>query len=262
MNKYDIVYTNNNILGYFEDKVYKPYSKEEKDNLLNNIKKDVIKKDYSRKLSSLIIGLTMLIAAITLAILMIFNVITLGNSQWFNFTFICAGLILLWLVFYFLFGLIFYRKLIINFSFKSSKLNNPNSCVTFASSNYYKFVNNYFKYVKNTLLYENSDNKKRKLVLFGLKKPVGYSSFIFNGNASTNIAYYYLTVKSKKFLFLPGFVIIVDGKNSDVIANNEFIAKKNEKTYHLYKNDMLITSFVDEKDFNINFFHFKYDQIV
>ena len=192
---------------------------------------------------------------------MITNVVFLGNSQWFTFTFICAGLVLVWIVLYFILGLFFYRKLTINFHFKNSKITNPNSCVTFASSNYYKFVNNYSKYVTNTSFVENSDSKKKKLVLFGLKKPVGYSSFIFNGNASTNIPYFYLTIKNQKFLFLPGFVILVCGKKSDVIANNEFHVKQQEKTYHLYKNDTLITSFIDNSDFNINFFYFKYDQI-
>ena len=41
---WDIVYVNNLILGHFEDNVYKNYSKEEKNELFAQLKKEVIKK--------------------------------------------------------------------------------------------------------------------------------------------------------------------------------------------------------------------------
>ena len=259
MNKLDIVYTNNNILGYLDGQTYVSYNNDEKNKLLDNIKNEVKTKDKNRKLSSLIIGLTLLVATIILAILMITKVIYLGDSQWFNFTIIIAGEVLLWIILYFLLGLIFYKKIAINFHFKSSKLANINSCVMYASSNYAKYFDKYSKYLKNTSFY--IDENKKKLVLFGIKKPVGYSSFIFNGSISCNIPYFYLTINTQKFLFLPGFVVLVDKNNSDVIANSEFKVIYKEKTYHLYKNDTLINSFYSDSEFDINFFNFKYDQI-
>ena len=129
----------------------------------------------------------------------------------------------------------------------------------YASSNYAKYFDKYSKYLKNTSIY--IDENKKKLVLFGIKKPVGYSSFIFNGSISCNIPYFYLTINTQKFLFLPGFVVLVDKNNSDIIANSEFKVVYKEKTYHLYKNDTLINSFYSDSEFDINFFNFKYDQI-
>ena len=259
MNKMDLVYTNNNILGYISDNVYQSYKSEEKNELLNNFKKEVINKDKARKLSSLIIGLTLFACLLTLAVLMILNVVNLGDSQWFNFTFILALLVVVWIILYYLVGLIFYRKITINFHFKSSKLNNPNSCVMYASSNYAKYFDKYSKYLKNTSFY--ADETKKKLVLFGMKKPVGYSSFIFNGSISTNIPYFYLTINNLKFLFLPGLVVIVNKDKSDVIPSCNFKTIYKEKTYHLYKNDTLIASFYSESEFDLNFFNFKYEQI-
>ena len=261
MNKFDIVYANNATLGYFIDGIYKTYSKEEKKDVLNQIEKLIIKKDVSRKLTSLVIGLIMLLAALILAILLIFDKVSIGDGKWFNYTFILAGLILLWIVFYYLLGFIFYSKLTINIHFKNKKLTHQNSCVTYASSNYYKYVNNYLEYIKNTSFVVDENKKKKDLVLFGLKQPSVFKNLIFNGSINSNIPYYYLTIKNKKFLFFPGFIIIIDGKDSKIIETNEFKVVKTNKQYSLSHNDKLITSFLDNGDFNVNFFNFKYEQI-
>ena len=89
MNKdVELIYCNNNVLGHFDKDVFVQYSKEEKNELFKELEKQIIKKDSNRKLSSLIVGLSMLVIAITLAILMLCNVFTLGESQLFNFTFL------------------------------------------------------------------------------------------------------------------------------------------------------------------------------
>ena len=83
----ELIYCNNNVLGHFDNDVFVQYSKEEKKELFKEIEKQIIKKDSNRKLASLIIGLSMLVVAITLAILMLCKVFSLGESQLFNFTF-------------------------------------------------------------------------------------------------------------------------------------------------------------------------------
>ena len=61
-------------------------------------------------------------------------------------------------------------------------------------------------------------------------------------------------------MFFPGFVIIVDKKNSLIVESNDFKVKKENNTYYLYNKDILLNSFIDKNDdFNINFFYFKYD---
>lgn len=261
MNKFEIVYANNLTLGYFVEQSYKTYNKEQKKELLNKIEKLVIKKDVTRKLTSLIVGLLMLLSAIILAILLMFNIVSIGDAKWFNYTFICAALILLWIVLYYLLGFIFYSKLTLNIHFKNKKLTHPNSCVTYASSNYAKYVNLYSEYIKNTAFVVNNNKKKKDLVLFGLKQPSWFKNLIFNGSINSNIPYYYLTIKNEKFLFFPGFIIIINGKNSKVIESNEFKVNKSNKIYSLYHNDKLLTSFIDNGEFNVNFFNFKYEQI-
>lgn len=256
MNKYDIVYVNNNNLGHFVGETFKLYSKDEKANLLNEIKNKIIKKDSSRKLCSLIVGILLLITAVVLFFLLLFDYINIGDAKWFNFTFLCAALVALWIILYYLLGFIFYSRLIINIHFKSKK---SNSCITFASSNYCKYINLYSSYIKNTSLYKDKVSKNN-LVLFGLKTPSTFKNIIFNGSIFSNIPYYYLTIKNQKYMFFPGFVIIVDKKNSMIIENNDFNVKKEGNTYNLYNKDILLNSFIDKNDeFNINFFYFKYE---
>lgn len=256
MNKYDIVYVNNNTLAHFDDETLKIYSKEEKTKLLKEINNKIIKKDSNRKLSSLIVGILLLITAITLFFLLLFDYINIGDAKWFNFTFLCAALVALWIILYYLLGFIFYSRLTINIHFKSKK---SSLCMTYASSNYCKYVNLYSTYIKNTTLYKDKVHKNN-LVLFGLKTPSTFKNIIFNGSIHSNIPYYYLTIKSQKYMFFPGFVIIVDKKNSLIVKSNDFKVKKENNTYYLYNKDILLNSFIDKNDdFNINFFYFKYD---
>ena len=60
MNKFEVVYANNQTLGYFDGQTYKTYTKEEKEKLLDNINNLLIKKDCNRRIVSLITGLLML----------------------------------------------------------------------------------------------------------------------------------------------------------------------------------------------------------
>ena len=57
MKKNEIIYANNKILGYIKDGVYQTYSQDEKQQLFLKIKKEIISKDFKRKIFSLIIGL-------------------------------------------------------------------------------------------------------------------------------------------------------------------------------------------------------------
>ena len=144
MNKaLDIVYVNNTLLGHFIDNVYVSYTKDEKEKILLDIEKEVAKKDYNRKMFSMLIGVSLAFIALLIAFLMLIEVITLGTGQWFNYTYLVTGLFLLWVILYYFLGLIFYPSVKINFHFKSHKANNINSCVTFASSNYSKFIDKY-----------------------------------------------------------------------------------------------------------------------
>ena len=52
----DIVYVNNNVLGYFDGDTYLQYSKEEKEELFKQIEDKVKKADHARKVSSLIVA--------------------------------------------------------------------------------------------------------------------------------------------------------------------------------------------------------------
>ena len=257
--KLEYVYANNQLFGHFQDNVYINYTLKDKEELLESLKKEVKEKDYRRKMFSLIIGLVMLVIAIVVATLNLIKTIDIG---WFNYTFVLVLLMLVWVFFYYVFGLIFYSKIKINVMFKSHKMQNINSCVTYASSQYCKWLDNYSTYLKNTnFQIEKKNKKKNELVPFGIKKPSNIKNIIFNGSVSCNVPYYYLSFKNKKMLFLPGFIILVDGKNSDIIYNNELKVTEKEKTYQIYKNDKLIVSFKCFGEFDINFFYFKYNQI-
>ena len=260
MNNKDIelIYCNNNVLGHFDNDVFVQYSKDEKNKLFKEIEKQIIKKDSNRKLSSLIIGLSMLVVAITLAILMLCKVFTLGESQLFNFTFLIAGLVLAWIVFYYIFGFFFYSKLHISYYFKSKKTTNPNSALMYASSNYAKFVQQYSAYLKQTT-FMVSDTKT--LVPFGLTNISKFKNLIFNGKISSNVPYFYLAIKNERILFLPGMIIIINGKKSKVLSIDEFSIKKDNNTFKLFFNNELYVSLDVKEDFNINFFYFKYEQV-
>lgn len=257
MDKFSFIYASNNVIGRFIDDAYVAYSKDEKNSLYNKIEKLIIKKDRNRKLSSLIIGLSLLLCIVVLFVLMISNVINLGDGQWFNFIFIIALFILLWIIFYYIFGFIFYRKIHIDYYFKSKKTTNPNSALLYASSNYCKWVNSYTKYL-GVVLFSNV-NKKKSVVPFGLTKLSKFKNLIFNGKISSNIPYYYFSINNKKLLFLPAMVILVDGKNSKVMDIDSFKVIKKDNIYSFYNNDEIIDSIVCKNEFNINFFYFKYE---
>lgn len=255
----DIVYVNNNVLGYFDKETYIQYSKEEKQKLFDDIENKVKKADYNRKLTSLISGIIIFISFVTLMVLSFTNTINLGKTKLINITFIAALAILLWVLIYYISGLFLFKKIHINYYFKSKKTSNPNSALMYASSNYYKFVSQYSNYLKQANFSE-VDNPK-KLVSFGLTKVSTIRNIIFNGKISSNIPYFYISYSNKKLLFLPAMIILVDGKDSKVIEPSAFKVKKQNKTYHLYNDDKLIISIDELVDFNINFFYFKYEQL-
>lgn len=260
MKKTEIVYANNHLLGYFKENVYKNYTNEEKNNLFLKIKNEIISKDFKRKLCSAISGISVLLITIILSLLMIFKVISLGESQWFIYIFLIALMVFIWLVIYYLLGFIFYKALKIDIYFKSSKTTNPNSCVTYASSNYSKWVNMLSEDANNFSLYKEN-KKKNDYVGFGLKMPSWKKNPLFNGHILCNIPYFYITYKGIKLLFLPGMIIYINGKNSDVFATEELSFKHENNQYFLYKKDQLLLDFQVTGTFNINFFYFHYEQI-
>ena len=255
----DIVYVNNNVLGHFEKDIYIQYSKEEKDKLFQEIENKVKKADNARKKSSLIVGIILYVAFFFFVGLSFSENIKISDNKLIIITFALALTIALWVFIYYLLGLFLYKKIHINFYFKSKKTSNPNSALMYASSNYYKYVNQYSSYLKQANFSEVGNSKK--LVSFGLTKVSTVRNIIFNGKISSNIPYFYISYKNKKLLFLPGMVVLVDGKNSKVIEPNDFKVSKQNKTYHLYNNDKLMFSIDELVDFNINFFYFKYEQL-
>ncbi len=258
----NVVYVNNRIFGHFDERVYKGYSQDERNEFFKQLKNEIIQKDTRRKKTSLGVGSILLLVAITIALLMILKVMTLGTGQWFNYTFLLVFLVFLWVLFYYLFGFIFYRKIFMNFYFKSSKSNHPNSCERYASSNYCKWVNQYGNYLSMTNFTKPKGNKKKKeIVSFGLRNPSTFKNLIFNGHLACNVPYFYLSEKGQKILFLPGMVCLIKGKQSDVFANEDLNVKLEKNTYKLYKKDELITKFDCDGEFNINFFYFKYEQM-
>ncbi len=260
MKKNEIIYANNKILGYIKDGVYQTYSQDEKQQLFLKIKKEIISKDFKRKIFSLIIGLLLLVATIIFSVLMLLNVISLGDFQWMNYIFLIALIVLIWIIFYYLFGLIFYNSIKINFHFKSSKINNPNSCITYASSNYSKWVNLYLKDLDQFYLYVDN-GKKQEPIGFSLRMPSWKNSPLFNGHLKTNIPYFYFIGKNKKILCLPGMIIYFNGKNSDVFSPEELKCELQNEKYVLSKNTTPLLEFCVNGNFNINFFYFKYEQI-
>lgn len=262
MKTIDIVYVNNNLIGYYNEDKYIPYSKEQKEKLFLSLEKKIIKSDVNRKKISLVIGLIMLFSALTIAFLMVFKVIKLGESQIFNYTILIAFLVFLWIVLYYLLGFIFYKKIVINYSFKSKKVNNYNSSVMYASSNYYKFVNQYSDYLQKTNFVINKEKKKQNvLVPFCMYKPSFFKNIIFNGKICSNVPYFYLSFDNKRLLFLPAMIILVDGKHSKVLDVDCLKVEEKNKTYLLYLQDKLVISFNVEGIFNKNFFYFKYEQL-
>lgn len=259
MNKFEYVYYNSYLLGKIDDNKCISFTKEEKQKWVNDLQNLFIKKDVLRKTFSLIIGIVMLFLAVILAILMIFKVVTLGSSQWFNYTFVLAGLVLVWVILYYIFGLLFYRSIKLNVYFKNPKSNQKDSCVYYASSNYFKFIQQYQQYIGKSEFYINKKNKK-VLLPFCLRIPKTMTNFIFNGHIKSNVPYFYLLNKNQKFIFLPGLVIIINGKNSKVFTNDEIKIKVIDKTYQLYHQDELLVEFTCYGTFNLNFFYFKYEQ--
>lgn len=255
----DIIYVNNTVLGYFDGDTYLQYSKEEKQKLFSEIENKVKKADHSRKISSLIIAIILYVAFFFFAGFWLTNNADTRESILIYLTFALAGAIALWVLLYYILGLFLYKKIHINYYFKSKKTTNPNSALMYASSNYYKYVNQYSSYLKQANFSEVSNPKK--LVSFGLTKISKIKNIIFNGKISSNIPYFYLSYKNQKILFLPAMIILVNGKKSKVIDPSCFKVSKENKTYHLYNDDKLIISFDELVDFNINFFYFKYEQL-
>ena len=107
----DIVYANNNVLGYFEKETYLQYSKAEKEKLFKEIENKVKKADSNRKKVSLISGVCILILFIIFSIFTFTNKINLGQSKLINITFIAALAILLWVFIYYILGLFLYKKI-------------------------------------------------------------------------------------------------------------------------------------------------------
>jgi len=248
----EITYVNNMILGYFDNGQYKQYSKEEKEHLLDNICQNIKIKDRNRKLCSLLIGVLLLVIALTIMFLMIFNVISLGAGQWFNYTFVLLGLVCLWVLLYFISGFIFYQKEIINFHFKGY----GNAATGYQDTTYAKWIERYRDYL-GKVSFTPLDNPK-KIITYALCIPSPYKNLIFNGKIKSNIPYYYMSYKDVRYLFLPGMIIIVNKNESKVLPINEISIKKDGFEYHLIYQNKDLLSFKTNIDFDINFFYFKY----
>ena len=172
--KYEITYVNNNVIGQFIDGKYVQLTNDKKLEIFDNIKDKLETKDRRRKMFSLVIGITLAMCAIILAFLMITKVVSLGSSQWYTYTIIIAGLVLLWVLLYYLFGLVFYSKLEIDIHFKGS----GNFADNYAKSNYAKWVNRYKEYLGLTTF--SLKDKKKSVVSFGLCTPSTFKNIIFN----------------------------------------------------------------------------------
>lgn len=246
---YELIYINNHLLGCFDNKKIKMYDKNEMNELKNNLKDLIIKKEKNRHLFSLIIGLTLLLVAILLAILNLLKVI---NINWFIYTFIIVGLVLIWVILFYVFGFFFYSKIKMNFSFYKN-----NTPMMYASSSYSKWLKNYKEYFLNNQ-FSYDKNGKQINMYFSLKMPSFRKNLIYNGYIYSNIPYFYLSIDNKKLIFLPGFVIIFNNNNIDIAFNYEISCTKKDNTYSIIYNNEEILSFVSNIIFDVNFFYFKY----
>lgn len=252
-NKFDITFVNNNIIGYFDNGKYKQYNKDEKLSLFDKIRKYATKSDILRRRFSLIIGIILVLSLVILTTLMITGIISLGKNQWFIYIFVFALFVLLWVVFYYLFGFIFYKKLQINIHFKGT----GDFANNYAKSNYAKWINRYKDNLGKTNFILN-DNKNTP-ISFGLSSPSLFKNLIFNGKISSNIPYFYMSYKSCHIIFMPSFVLIINKDKTDIIEISNFNYKKENNNYELYNKDTKIISFHTDYNFDINFFYFNFD---
>ena len=250
MNKYEILYLNNNQIGIYENEKTRILNPEQKQEFFTDLATLFSKKESNRRLFSLLIGILMLIIAITFAILNIFDVFSI---DWFTYTFICAGLIVLWVLSYFICGFIFYSKIEINFYFKDKSNRNY---LHYASSNYSKYINKFSQYLGLTKFSYVDNNKK--IVPFALKMPKFYQNIIYNGHIKSNVPYFYMSSEGNHILFVPGFVIFIDKKATKIISNSEITLKEDNKKYQLYQADTLLFEFINNGEFDLNFFYFNY----
>ena len=110
-------------------------------------------------------------------------------------------------------------------------------------------------------MFKGKNKKKDILLPFGIKNVSKIKNIIFNGSIKCNVPYYYLSYKNQKFLFLPGFIIHVNGKDSKVIQIKDFKVVENNNYYEIYNCDTLLVSFKCEGEFDKNFFYFKFEQL-
>lgn len=256
MKNLEIVCSGNRKLGYFSQGKYLPYSEDEKQQLFTKLEREIIKKDARRRITSFIVGI---ILGCILFILLIFNLTSLLNIDWFTFTFIILGAIALWVLFYYLIGLFAYRQIFILWHLQNKTGKNPNHCVNYANSDYGKWVDNYVKYVGFTDFITDSRQGKKEFVNLCLYRPKSLKNFIFNGYLISNIYYYYLSFSDKKIFFMPGFIVYLDKKDTQVFPYEEFSYTLSAQNYcQLKRKDQILLEFSYKPSFNMNFFNFKY----
>lgn len=257
MKRIEIVQSNAHKIGFFLDGKYEEYSDEEQKKWMEEFQIQLAKKEKRRALFSTIIGFLLLLAFF---VLLIFNLTSLIQIDWFTFTFVLLGVVVLWVIFYFLFGLLFYPSFFIHWHLKNKNSKNPNHCVTYASSDYGKWVDHYLKYLGSTNFFKEKKNGKKEFVNFCLYKPKTLKSFVYNGYILSNIYYYYLSYENKKICFMPGFIIYQNKNNSKIFSYQDFSFDVAENDLYTLKrkNEILIQFYDMNHSFNLNFFHFHF----
>lgn len=252
--KDNLVFFNKNVYGKLEKEKIIKYDDNTLNTILEKKQNEIIKKDYNRKMISKTIFIFILLSLIVIAILSLMKILKISLI---TYTFIIALGTLIWVLLYYILGVIFYGKINLDFYFKNLKSQNPLTCSHYKSTNYAKYIEKMQKSLGKFTLY--SDDKEKKLIVCALhlKNKIN-NKFIFNGLINSNIPYFYLSAQNIRIIFFPGIVVYINKKNSKVVKENRFKYDYNNEKCTLYIDNKVILSFYINGAFDINMLNFNY----
>jgi len=257
----EFIFYNKEKLSIKKEDAFQLLSSEEKQKEFESLQNEIAKKDKTRRICTRTIFTILCIGAIA------YGIFGKPNGNFWFYLFLIV-FVLSWALLYLIFGLIFYKSIIINWHFKDIKSPLDDKCVTYYSSHYRVYVQKYEKFLGNVYFTytPNAKRRKKKMVGFALVMPKR-KRFIFNGKIESNIPYFafYMT-HGKKLFFFPGMIIYLNGKDTKVMSHEDFKVIIDEsdslsfsylKTQLLYKNQEIATFYISN-NFNKNFFNFKF----
>lgn len=252
--KDNLVFFNKNVYGKLEKEQIVKYDDNTLNSQLEKKQEEIIKKDCNRKIFSKIILIFILLALVIIAV---FSLMKILKISLITYTFIIALGALVWVLLYYILGLIFYSKIDFDFYFKNLKSQNPLTCSHYKSTDYAKYIEKMQKSLGKFTLY--SDDKEKKLLVCALhiKNKIN-NKFIFNGLINSNIPYFYLSAQNIRIIFFPGIIVYINKKNSKVVKENRFKYAYNNEKCTLYIDNEEVLSFYINGAFDINMLNFNY----